>query len=157
MNNNPSREKSKNNGLPALLAGLLMLCSACGTTEGTLQGTDREVSKRKAAQVTDVILVEVHVDSDRNSAVDLEVEINARKHPQSMYLESVELPYKETFVIPKDTFIPLTSTHVRARTNDDASWISCSILYDGELVVSHKSRGNNPRADCEKKFQLGPG
>ncbi|SCY05517.1 hypothetical protein SAMN05720606_102199 [Paenibacillus polysaccharolyticus] len=141
-----------------LLSGLIMLFTVCGmTAEDTVNELHHEESKQNTAHDSDGIVVEVLVESDVNSASDLEVEINARKNPESVYWDTIEVPYQERFVIPKDTFIPLISTHVRAKADDSASWISCSIKYDGELVASHKSRGSDAKAVCEKKFQLGPG
>ncbi|MBY0203176.1 hypothetical protein NKT34_11305 [Paenibacillus polysaccharolyticus] len=153
-----NKTKIKNIWILLLLSGLLIIFSACGMTEDVVNDElDREKSKQNTAHESDGIVVEVLVESDVNSASDLEVEINARKNPESVYWDTIEVPYKDRFVIPKDTFIPLLSTHVRAKADDSASWISCSIWYDGELVASHKSRGSDAKAVCEKKFQLGPG
>ncbi|RXZ78677.1 hypothetical protein EBB07_25940 [Paenibacillaceae bacterium] len=93
----------------------------------------------------------------KSYSIDLEVEINARKNPESVYFDSIEVPYREEFAVQKDAFIPLTSTHVKAGIDDDASWISCTILYDGEVVATHRSRGDGAKAVCEKTFRLGPG
>ncbi|WP_427050617.1 hypothetical protein [Paenibacillus sp. TC-CSREp1] len=151
------RVYSNNAWFLILLTGLLTILSACCNIEDASDEMNREHSKSQAEQNSDVINVEVLVESDLDSVVDLKVEIDARKHPQSVYSESVEVPYRESFVVPKDTFIPLTSTHVEAGIQEGASWISCSILYDGELVVTHKSRGKGAKALCEKNFRLGPG
>ncbi|MBR3380544.1 MAG: hypothetical protein IKG72_10605 [Bacillus sp. (in: Bacteria)] len=154
-----NRIQGKNTWLLLLLSGLLFILSACGmTAEDTVNDElHREESKRNITHASDGLIVEVLVESDLESVADLEIEINARKNPESVYWDTMEVPYKERFVIPKETFIPLISTHVKARANDSASWVSCSIWYDGELVSSHKSRGSNAKAVCEKKFQLGPG
>ncbi|MGO4528021.1 hypothetical protein AB4Z30_02980 [Paenibacillus sp. 2TAF8] len=153
-----NRTQSKNMWLLLLLSGLLIIFSACGMrAEDPVNELDREESKQNTANDSDGIVVEVLVESDVNSASDLEVEINARKNPESVYWDTIEVPYKDKFIIPKDTFIPLLSTHVRVKADDSASWVSCSIWYDGELVASHKSRGSDAKAVCEKKFQLGPG
>ncbi|WP_434751130.1 hypothetical protein [Paenibacillus amylolyticus] len=150
--------KRKNRWVPFLFSGLLMLLTACGMTANTVNDElTREESKRNTAHDSDGIVVEVLVESDVKSAANLEVEINARKNPESVYWDTIEVPYQERFIIPKDTFIPLLSTRVRAKADDSASWISCSIWYDGELVASHKSRGSGAKAVCEKKSQLGPG
>lgn len=153
-----NRIQGKNAWLSLLLSGLLIIFSACGMTKDTMNDElDREELKQNTALDSNEIIVEVLVESDINSVTDLEVEVNARKNPESIYWDTIEVPYQERFVIPKDTFIPLISTHVRARANDSANWVSCSIKYDGELVASHKSQGNGAKAVCEKKFQLGPG
>ncbi|MDT0122925.1 hypothetical protein Q9R46_09750 [Paenibacillus sp. RRE4] len=158
MESKQKRIGSKKFWLLLLLSGLIMLFTACGmTAEDTVNELNHEESKQNTAHDSDGIVVEVLVESDVNSASDLEVEINARKNPESVYWDAIEVPYQERFVIPKDTFIPLLSTHVRVKANDSASWVSCSIKYDGELVASHKSRGSGAKAVCEKKFQLGPG
>ncbi|MDO3410558.1 hypothetical protein QWJ34_12370 [Saccharibacillus sp. CPCC 101409] len=132
----------KNAGPLLVLAGGLILLPACGAEE---------------AQDSDDILVEVVVESDGSTAADLEVDVNARENPESVVLDSVEVPYRETFAVSKNVFIPLTSTHVRAKAAGDASWISCTILYDEEVVATHKARGDHAEAACEKVFRLGPG
>ncbi|MGQ8872258.1 hypothetical protein [Paenibacillus sp. TSA_86.1] len=150
--------KRKKRWVPFLFSALLMLLTSCGMIANTVNDElNHEESKQNTVHDSDGIVVEVLVESDVNSASGLEVEINARKNPESVYWDTIEVPYKEKFVIPKDTFIPLLSTQVKAKADDSASWISCSIWYDGELVTSHKSRGSGAKAVCEKKFQLGPG
>ncbi|WP_238651523.1 hypothetical protein [Paenibacillus piscarius] len=141
----------------AVLAWVLVLLSACGVTQEAKDGMNAEPSPIQAEPDADAIRIEVLIESDSDSAVNLEVEIDARKHPESVYLDAIELPYKEEFTVPKDTFIPLNSTKVQAGKDEAASWISCTILYDGEVVATHKSRGDTAKAVCEKTFQLGPG
>ena len=136
--------------------GILSILSACGTIMDT---SDRITSEKDTddENQSDAIIVEVIVESDGDSVVDLEVEINARKNPESVYFDSMEVPYREEFTIPKDVPIPLTSTRVEASVADDGSEVSCTILYNGEEVATHRSQGNGGRAICEKSFRLGPG
>ena len=147
----------KSIGHLVLLVGVLIVLSACGVVKNTIDGmTDKELKEEKDKD-SGAILVEVVVESDGDSAVDLEVEINARKNHQSVYLDSIEIPYREEFAVPKDVPIPLTSTRVKAGLADDASWVSCTFLYDGEVVAAHRSQGEGTEAVCEKTFRLGPG
>lgn len=140
-----------------LLVGVLIMLSACGTVKDTIDGMTGEESKKEVDKDSDAIIVEVVVESDGDSVVGLEVEINARKNPESVYFDSIEVPYREKFAVSKDVPIPLTSTLVKAGVADDASWVSCTILYDGEVVATHESRGDGGKAVCEKSFRLGPG
>jgi len=136
-------------------AGALLILSACGLAKE--DGMAGENSSEEMSKDADVITVEVRIESDGDSANRFEADINAKKNPESVYLESIEVPFSEKFMIPKDVFIPLTSTRVEAEAVEGASWISCTILYDGEVVATHKSRGNGAKAVCEKKIRLGPG
>ncbi|MEK4515683.1 hypothetical protein NSS64_10440 [Paenibacillus sp. FSL H8-0122] len=144
-------------GRTALLASVLLLLSACGISQESKDGMVAEPSPVQAEPDAGAIRVEVLIESDSDSAVNLEVDIDARKHPESVYLDTIELPYREEFNVPKDTFIPLNSTKVQAEKDEAATWISCTILYDGEVVATHKSRGDKAKAVCEKNFRLGPG
>ncbi|OWR30947.1 hypothetical protein CDO73_10205 [Saccharibacillus sp. O23] len=141
---------------------VLFLLSACG-----FSGVPQSASPDSAdpAQPTtvadtaasDAIRVEVLVESDGDSAANFKAEIDARKNPQSASYDTIELPYRETFEVSKDAFIPLPSVRLQADAADDAEWISCKIFYDGEEVATHMSRGDGAQAICEKKFHLGPG
>lgn len=153
----PTGIRIRKKGITALLACVLLLLSACGITPATNNGINAEPSSIQTEPDAEAIRVEVLIESDSDSAVNLEVDIDARKHPESVYLDTIELPYREEFNVPKDTFIPLNSTKVQAEKDDAATWISCTILYDGEVVATHKSRGDTAKAVCEKTFQLGPG
>ncbi|OWA34193.1 hypothetical protein B9G55_17885 [Saccharibacillus sp. O16] len=138
---------------------LLLMLSACG-------GIPQSQSQESVVQVQqaktkpspdDVILVEVVIESDSDSAANVKAEINARKNPQSASYDTVQVPYRETFEVSKDAFIPLPSVRFQADAAQDADWISCTIFYDGEEVATHTSRGDQAQAVCEKKFHLGPG
>ncbi|WP_020620758.1 hypothetical protein [Paenibacillus daejeonensis] len=140
-----------------LLTGLMIFCSACGVARDTTEGIESEGAHQELGNKSEAIIVEVLVESDAAVATDLEVEVHARKHPESVAYDSITLPYREEFAVPKDTFIPLTSTRVTAALDEDGSWISCTISYDGEVVATHRSRGDGAKAVCEKAFRLGPG
>lgn len=141
----------------------LIMLSACGVIKDTYEGmtgkeeTGENAEEQSEEKQSNEIVVEVIVESDGDTVNDLEVEVNARKNPESVYFDSVEVPYREEFFVSKDAFIPLTSTRVVASVADKANEVSCTILYDGEEVATHQSQGNSGKAICEKKFQLGPG
>lgn len=139
-----------------MVLGILSILSACGTIMDPSNRITGEKDTDDENQ-SDAIIVEVIVESDGDSVVDLEVEVNARKNPESVYFDSVEVPYRVEFSVSKDAFIPLTSTRVVASVADNAKEVSCTILYDGEEVATHRSQGNSGRAICEKSFRLGPG
>ncbi|MCT1903591.1 hypothetical protein [Oceanobacillus sojae] len=144
-------------GLSAALA-ILILLPACGVIKDTYEGvTGQTEQEDKTENQLEEVLVEVMVDSDSDYISDLTIELNTREHPESIYYESVEAPYQEEFAVSSDVPFPLTSVRVEAEASDEASEITCLILYNGEEVASHHSRGDNPRAVCEKKLQLGPG
>lgn len=146
------------NYLGIFLAATLIMLSSCGVIKDTYEGmTDKEKTGDQIEEQSNEMIVEIIVESDSEIVNDLEVEINARKNPESIYFDSVEVPYREVFSVSKDVFIPLTSTRVEASVADHANEVSCTILYDGEEVATHQSQGNNGKAVCEKKFQLGPG
>ena len=136
--------------------GILSILSACGTITDTSDKITGEKYTDDENQ-SDAIIVEIIVESDGDSVVDLEVEINARKNPESVNFDSIEVPYRVEFTVPKDVPIPLTSTRVEASMADDGSEVSCTILYDGKEVATHRSQGDSGRAICEKTFWLGPG
>ncbi|WP_289135994.1 hypothetical protein [uncultured Brevibacillus sp.] len=147
----------KNIGHLVLLVGVLILLSACGIVKDTIDGMTGKELNVEVDKDSNSIIVEVVVESDGDSVVNLGVDINARKNPESVHFDSIEVPYREEFVVPKDVPIPLTPTLVKAEVADGASWVSCTILYDGEVVATHMSRRDGGKAVCEKSFQLGPG
>lgn len=150
-------------GVLILSLFLLLIPTACGVWQSGSENEAEQASRQEEGLTDnenspdDIIAVEVIVESDRDSASDFKTDINARKNPQSAAYDTIELPYRETFEVSKDAFIPLPSVRLQADAADDAEWISCKILYDGEEVATHISRGDNARAVCEKKFRLGPG
>lgn len=140
-----------------LLIGACLVLSACSILQDTIDGLRGADETKVQPEEADVIMVTLIVESDGDRAHDFEAVIQARKHPQSVYYDTITLPYKEEFTVPKDVFIPLSSTLVQAEKAADASWISCTILYDGEVVTTHRSSGDRAKAVCEKTFRLGPG
>jgi len=142
---------------------LLLVPTACGAWQSGPENVAEQVRQPEAepngndSYPNDVITVEVIVESDRDSASGFKTEINARKNPQSASYDTIELPYRETFEVSKDAFIPLPSVRLQADAAAGAEWISCTILYDGEEVATHLARGDGAQAACEKKFHLGPG
>ncbi|MEJ8306394.1 hypothetical protein [Saccharibacillus sacchari] len=149
------------------LSLILLLLPACAAWESTSetetvsapaqqQETDQNRNDQHIA-AHDVIEVEVIVESDSDSASHFKAEINARKNPQSASYDTIDLPYRQTFEVSKNAFIPLPSVRLQADAAENADWISCTILYDGEEVATHLSRGNAAQAVCEKNFHLGPG
>lgn len=149
--------------LMIFFAMTLIMLSACGVIKDTYEGmtgkekTGENAEEQSEEKQTNEIIVEVIVESDADTVNDLEVEVNARKNPESVYFDSVEVPYRVEFSVSKDASIPLTSTRVVASVADNAKEVSCTILYDGEEVATHRSQGNSGRAICEKSFRLGPG
>ncbi len=141
----------------------LIMLSACGVIKDTYEGmtgkekTNENAEEQSEEKQSNEMIVEVIVESDGDTVNDLEVEVNTRKNPESVYFDSVEVPYREEFSVSKDVFIPLTSTRVVASVADHANEVSCTILYDGEEVATHRSQGNSGKTICEKKFRLGPG
>lgn len=145
---------------------VVFILSACGVAG--VPGVPPSASPDSAASAqstpidadhsdNDVIRVEVLVESDGDSAANFKAEIDARKNPQSASYGTIELPYRETFEVSKDAFIPLPAVRLQADAAGDADWIRCKIFYDGEEVATHMSRGDGAQAICEKKFHLGPG
>lgn len=147
----------------AISLWVLLMLPACGFS-GVPQSASPDSTEPAQSTTTEadtagsgVIRVEVLVESDSDSAANFKAEIDARKNPQSASYDTIELPYRETFEVSKDAFIPLPSVRLQADAAQDADWISCKIFYDGEEVATHMSRGDGAQAICEKKFHLGPG
>ena len=44
----------------------------------------------------------------------------------------------------------------QARATDGATYIECSISYNGEEVATHRAEGDQTSAVCEKKLTIGP-
>src|SRR5690625_2008106 len=109
---------SRLNYLMIFFAMTLIMLSACGVIKDTYEGmtgkeeTGENAEEQSEEKQTTEIIVEVIVESDGDTVNDLEIEVNARKNPESVYLDSVEVPYKEEFSVSTDAFLPLTSTRV---------------------------------------------
>ncbi len=112
----------------------LIILSACGVIEDTYERmTDKDKTGENAEEQseekqTNEIIGDIIVESGGDTVNDLEVEVNARQNPESVYFDSVEVPYRKEFSVSKDAFIPLTSTRVVASVADHASEVSCTIL-----------------------------
>ncbi|MFD1906190.1 hypothetical protein ACFSQ7_22595 [Paenibacillus rhizoplanae] len=91
----------KNPWMLAVLAGVVILLSACGTATDPIPEKKAEESTATVEPEADAILVEVLIESDSDAALNLEVEVNARDHPQSVYFDSIQLPYREEFAVPQ--------------------------------------------------------
>lgn len=139
-------------------AVMLIMLSGCGVIKSTYEGVSEglfrnektgENAEEQSEEETNEITVEIIIESDGDSVNNLEVEINSRKNPQSVYFDSIEVPYREEFTVSSDMMFPLTSTRARASVGD-GSEVSCTILYNGEEVATHQSKGDAGRAYCEK-------
>lgn len=144
-------------GRLALAASMALMLSACGVVKDSVDILPKEQTNEETAANTDAIRIEVVVESDGESIVDLEVDIKGRKNSEQVKHATTKTPYKEEFTVPKDVFLPLEATHVTAGIAEDASWVSCTVRYDGEVVATHKARGDGAKAVCDKTFQWGPG
>jgi hypothetical protein len=153
-------------GAVIVVAMMAAATAGCGTVEDTIDGTvsgmrgDPAPSGEPVAEADSgarAILVTVMIESDGATASDVTVDVDARRNSQSVKEENVELPYTAEFSVPTDTMFPLKGTTVRAKASADASEISCSILYDGEVVATDLSRGDRAAVECDKEFELGPG
>lgn len=102
------------------------------------------------------VFVEVTIDSVAPTVTDMQIDINARKDPDSVSLDSVDAPYEREFTIPGDVPFPLKGTRVEAHASDAATYVTCSISYNGEEVATHRADGDRATAVCEKKLTIGP-
>ncbi|WP_405097891.1 MmpS family transport accessory protein [Micromonospora sp. NBC_01412] len=105
---------------------------------------------------SDAMVVEVEVTSDAATASQLRVVVDAREDPQRVDQHDVSLPYGERFEVSKDVPFPLTGSLVEATAGQDATWIECRIILDGEVVAENRAEGAGATAVCEKKLRRGP-
>lgn len=144
------------------LGGSLLLLAGCGVVEDTLDGlTGSSTSpppstSEPGSTVEGSIVVTVEIDSDGTTATDLAVEINSPSSPQSLYEDSVPVPFSRDFTVSTDAFFPLRGTTVEVHAGPDATFVRCRILVDGEEVATHRSEGSGATATCERRIQLGP-
>lgn len=135
-----------------ILITLSLFLSACGIVKDTFAPkTETPSTKTEKA-----IEVEVVVESDGHLVNDLKVNVNARKNPQSVSFDTIEVPYKEKFAVTLDVIFPIKSTKVEASVAKGAKEVSCKIFYDGKEVATHISKGDQAKAVCEKKLRIGP-
>jgi len=146
---------SRLNFFMLFFAVMLIMLSGCGVIKSTYEGVseglfrNEKTGEHAEEQSEEEITVEVIIESDGDSVNNLGVEINSRKNPQSVYFDSIEVPYREAFTVSTDMMFPLTSTRAWASVGD-GSEVSCTILYNGEEVATHQSKGDAGRAYCEK-------
>ncbi|WP_454114982.1 hypothetical protein [Microbacterium lacticum] len=145
-----------------VLGGSLLLLAGCGVVEDTLDGltgssaSPSPETSGPGSTAEGSIVVTVEVDSDGTTATDLAVEINSPSSPQSLYEDSVPVPFSHDFTVSTDAFFPLRGTTVEVHAAPDATFVSCRILVDGEEVATHRSEGSGATATCERRIQLGP-
>lgn len=153
------------------LAGLALACSAalltgCGVIEDTVEGMTGSSpdlstpapgrSSEAPGPAGDEIVVTVEIDSDATTIGDVEIVINSPSSPQSFHEETVEVPFTREFTVATDVAFPLRGTTVEAHASPGATYVTCSIAVDGEIVTTHRSEGSRATAICERKLQLGP-
>lgn len=144
------------------LGGSLLLLAGCGVVEDTLDGLTGSSpspppgTSEPGSTAEGSIIVTVEIDSDGTTATDLAVEINSPSSPQSLYEDSVPVPFSRDFTVSTDAFFPLRGTTVEVHAAPDATFVRCRILVDGEEVATHRSEGSGATATCERRIQLGP-
>lgn len=144
------------------LGGSLLLLAGCGVVEDTLDGLTGSSpspppgTSEPGSTAEGSIVVTVEIDSDGTTARDIAVEINSPSSPQSLYEDSVPVPFSRDFTVSTDAFFPLRGTTVEVHAAPDATFVSCRILVDGEEVATHRSEGSGATATCERRIQLGP-
>jgi hypothetical protein len=132
----------------------LIMISACGILTETFDSmrNPREAEVGGSESTT----VEILFESDAPTLNDLTIEIGSKNNPISVNEQDISLPYKRTFHIPGDTFIPLNFTRASASKPKEGNFIKCIIKYNNQEVASHYSEGPGATASCEKKLQFGP-
>lgn len=144
------------------LGGSLLLLAGCGVVEDTLDGLTGSSpspppgTSEPGSTAEGSIIVTVEIDSDGTTATDLAVEINSPSSPQSLYEDSVPVPFSRDFTVSTDAFFPLRGTTVEVHAAPDATFVRCRILVDGEEIATHRSEGSGATATCERRIQLGP-
>jgi hypothetical protein len=145
-----------------VFGGSLLLLAGCGVVEDTLDGLasfslpPAAGTSEPGPTVDGSIVITVEIDSDGTTATDLAVEINSPSSPQSLYEESVQIPFSGNFTVSTNAFFPLRGTTVEVYAAPDATFVTCRILVDSEEVATHRSEGSGATANCERRLQLGP-
>lgn len=133
-------------GMKRVLAGLLLGSSlvflvGCGVVDDTLEGLGASgpssAPPEPSATAEGSIVVTVQIDSDAATATDLAVDIDSPSTPQSLYEDEVQVPFRHDFTVSTDAFFPLRGTTVEVHAAPDATFVSCSITVDGEVVGAH--------------------
>ncbi|GGM49691.1 hypothetical protein [Microbacterium saperdae] len=159
-------------GMKRVLAGVLLGSSlaflvGCGVVDDTLEGLGASgpapsssppssAPPEPSATAEGSIVVTVEIDSDAATATDLAVDIDSPSTSQSLYEDEVQVPFRHDFTVSTDAFFPLRGTTVEVHAAPDATFVSCSITVDGEVVATHRSEGSGATATCERRLQLGP-
>jgi hypothetical protein len=140
-----------------LVAGAVML-SGCGVIEDTVDGfTGSPIpTGTPDLEAADEIVIEVRFDSDGGTARSVEVDIDSPSSPQSLREDAVDLPFSKEFTIEANEFLPFRGVTAQAEAGEGATFISCEIVMDGEVVASHHGSGSDARAECERQLRLGP-
>ncbi len=138
-----------------------MLLAGCGIVEDTLEGITASGPTPGHTQSStpadqDSIEVTVSIASDAGTAIDLVIDVDSPNASQSFLEEEVPVPFVHDFTVPMDAFLPLRETTVEAHAAPGATYISCSIAVDGEVVATHRSEGSGAIATCENRLRLGP-
>ena len=144
--------------LTAVLTAGLLCVTGCGVIADTVDGmtgTSTQAETTDAA-TADRIVIEVRFDSDGDTAHTVEVDVDSSTSPQSLREDVVDLPFSHEFTIETDGFLPFRGVTASAEAREGASFISCEIVIDGEVVASHHSSGSNALAECERRIRLGP-
>lgn len=133
---------------PAGAASALALLALSGCAwGGGPDGADRD-----AAAMT----IEVEIASAAATAARVRVVIDARNEPKRVDRTEEDVPYRETFRVPLNVPFPLTGTEVEATASGDATWVSCRVTLDGEVIAEQHSEGPGSIAVCEKRLRPGP-
>lgn len=161
-------------GTACALAVSLLLLTGCSviedTVDGTVEGLTGSGQSEEASEAppssspdeasdpsdADQIVIEVHFESDGATARDVEIEVDSTTSPQSLREDTVELPFSEEFLIDKTKPFPFRNVTATADAAEEATYISCEIIVDGDSVASYRSEGSNARAECERGLRLGP-
>ncbi|SRR5699024_9755970 len=153
------RERFRVGSLTAVLALALLGMTGCGVIADTVDGMTTGTSTQEQspdATTADEIVIEVRFDSDGDTARAVEVKVDSSTSPQSLREDVVDIPYSQEFTIETDGFFPFRGVTASAEVGDGATFISCEIVIDEEVVASHHSSGSNALAECERRIRLGP-
>lgn len=152
-----AKQRRKSLRVVALLSMGTGLLTGCGVVQSTVSGlTDASPPPAPNVDASGEIVIEVRFDSDETQAESASVEVRSPNSGQSLQEETIELPFSREFTIALDTFLPFRGVTASAEAAAGATFISCEIIIDGESVSSHRSEGDNARAECERSLRLGP-
>lgn len=130
-----------------LLAATVLTTTACGTLDAAGDDDDHSAG---------AMSVDVVVESDAATAANVRVDLDAREDPQLVDEAAAALPYEQTFEVQLDVPFPLSGARVEATAADDATWVSCTVTLDGDVVAEQRQDGAGSVATCESELRLGP-